>query len=207
MSFINNLISNTKEQLKGKYLQYFVVMLIIALITAFTTTVALSINEDLNMFTNAIVNLLIAGPMGVYSCMLDLNIAKYKENILPDIDKVFSKTLKSIAIIFMITVAIYIGIIFLIIPGIYIGILFSQANYILIENDDKTPIECLKESARLMKGNIWKYILLDISFLPYIILSVITLGIYLFWAIPKIQVMRANFYLFLKEQKESAQEV
>ncbi|MDO7206190.1 hypothetical protein Q5M85_20970 [Paraclostridium bifermentans] len=32
-----------------------------------------------------------------------------------------------------------------VIPGIIVGIMFSQANYILAENPDKSAMECIKK--------------------------------------------------------------
>lgn len=191
-----NYIAHAKNNLKGKYLIYFVVMTILTLVSFITT-----IFKDENSVSIIIllIDILIASFVTIYCYTLDLNIAKGKNNIIPDINGVFSKTFKTVGLIFLMSLIIIIGTIFFIIPGIYASLCFSQAFYVLIEDDNKGIIECLKESSRLMKGNVWNYILLNISFVPYILLSIITLGIYLFWAIPIMNVSTASFYLYLKE--------
>lgn len=102
-------------------------------------------------------------------------------------------------LLFLYGLAIIIGTLLFVIPGIYASISFSQAIYILADDSSKGVIECFKESSRLMRGNIWNRILLDINLIPYLLLSIITLGIYFFWSIPIINVSRTSFYLYLKE--------
>src|SRR3989344_3833468 len=56
-------------------------------------------------------------------------------------------------------VIVGIGILLLIVPGVIAAIVFSFALYLVVDKD-LAPIEALKESARLTKGNRWRIFLL-----------------------------------------------
>lgn len=191
-----NIIAHAKNTLKGNYLKYFIITIILTLVNSITSLFS---DENSISFIIVVIDMLMASFVSVYCYTLDLNIAKGKNNIIPDINKALSKTLKTLGLIFLMSVIIILGMFLFIVPGIYASICFSQAVYILIEDEDKSITDCLRESHRLMKENMWDYILLNINFISYILLSVITLGVYLFWAIPIINVSTASFYLYLKE--------
>ena len=89
----------------------------------------------------------------------------------------------------LLAIGIITGIIHLILSA-YI----SQAYYICIESTSKPPIECIKESFRMMKGYVLDYILLNLSFIGWAILSIFTCGIGLLWLIPYINITLAEFH-------------
>lgn len=198
MISIVDIFSDTKKKLKNNYLNYFIV-------TLFVFAISMAINfllslTELSDLASSLLSTLLLCPIVIYVYIFDLNIAKGKSDIFPNIKTVLNKSFKAILILFMVLVATYVGLLLLIIPGIYIMILLSQSFYILADRDDVDSTDCLTESIELMKGNVLNYIILQLQFIPYLLLSVITCGIYLYWAIPKIQVARANFYLYLKNK-------
>ena len=75
----------------------------------------------------------------------------------------------------------------------------SQTYYILKENDTESITTCIKNSFKMMKGHIWNYIILNLSFIGWGILCIFTLGIGLLWLTPYTQITRAKFYLKVKE--------
>lgn len=64
-----------------------------------------------------------------------------------------------------------------IIPGIYKQYQYRMVPYILAEHPDMPYREVLQRSAVLMSGHKWKAFLLDLSFIPWHILGLITCGI------------------------------
>ena len=74
---------------------------------------------------------------------------------------------------------------------------FSQALLLYIDHQEYSATECLAKSRSLMRGQIIRYLQLELSFLGYLALSVISFGIGLIWVIPYINVSRANFYMDL----------
>ena len=75
---------------------------------------------------------------------------------------------------------------------------FVLTYYLLADDMDLGGIEALKISAKLMKGNIGKYLLLQISFIPLLILSVFTLYIALLWLMPYMEMSSVMFYRDLR---------
>lgn len=65
-----------------------------------------------------------------------------------------------------------------IIPGIIKIFQYFAVEYILALRPDITANEALDLSKKLMKGNKLKAVVLDISFIPWLILSLLTLGIF-----------------------------
>jgi len=61
--------------------------------------------------------------------------------------------------------------------------------------------ECLNRSRRMMDGYKMKLFLLDLSFIGWVLLSIITCGIGMLWVIPYMQTARVEFYEQLKNNK------
>lgn len=75
---------------------------------------------------------------------------------------------------------------------------FVLTYFLLADDLELGGIEALKMSAKLMKGNIGKYLLLEISFIPLLILSVFTLYIALLWLVPYMEMSVVMFYRDLR---------
>ncbi len=72
---------------------------------------------------------------------------------------------------------IFLWALLLIVPGIIASIRYSQAFFILADDPSKGIRECMDESKRMMKGNKAKYFCLTISFIGWLLLSVIPAGV------------------------------
>lgn len=73
-----------------------------------------------------------------------------------------------------------------------------MTEFILADRPDLAYNEAIEESMRLMQGNKWRLFVLDLSFLGWALLCILTLGIgYLFLA-PYMEVAHAHFYADLK---------
>lgn len=71
---------------------------------------------------------------------------------------------------------------------------FAMVYYILADDLEMGGIRALKESARMMKGKIGRYFLLQLSFVPLLILSVFTLYLALLWIVPYMEMTVVMFY-------------
>jgi hypothetical protein len=96
------------------------------------------------------------------------------------------------------TVFIFLWTLLLIIPGIVKSFSYSQSFFILQENRNIQPNDARKISMKLMDGHKMDLFVLYLSFIPWYILSVITLGIGYIYAYPYIQTTLANFYKTIK---------
>lgn len=90
------------------------------------------------------------------------------------------------------------------IPGIVKSYSYSMTYYILNDNPDMTASEAITESRRIMDGNKWRLFCLDFSFIGWMILSVFTFGILIFWVAPYMQMARAEFYESIKSAQKKA---
>ena len=95
--------------------------------------------------------------------------------------------------------------ILLIVPGVIKALAYSQTYFIYKDlNDhglskDHRLTDYITKSRQLMVGNKWRYFVLQLSFLGWWVLGLITLGIGFIWIYPYYKLTMANFYKDLKE--------
>lgn len=87
---------------------------------------------------------------------------------------------------------------------ISVSLLYLPSMLVAYDNKEMTGLEVVNESAKLMKGNRWKAVLLDLSFIGWIILTVFTLGIGYLWLVPYMQVAHICFYEHLLEKRNKS---
>lgn len=80
------------------------------------------------------------------------------------------------------------------IANVIIDYIYGMTYYIKADHPDKAIIDCMIESRRLMRGKKWKLFVLDLTFIGWMLLSILTLGIGLLWLAPYICTARACFY-------------
>ncbi len=93
--------------------------------------------------------------------------------------------------------------ILLIIPGIIKAISYSQTDYILKDYPELKYNAAIELSMAMMKGHKFDYFCLILSFIGWILLGILTLGIGLLWVSPYISTTTAHFYEHVKEDYES----
>lgn len=92
----------------------------------------------------------------------------------------------------------------LIIPGIFKAINLSQVKYLLKEKTDMKIKEILALSKELMRFHKIDYIVLQLSFIPYYILSVLTLGVGFLFVVPYCKTCFTLYYERLRNEYEYA---
>ncbi len=86
-----------------------------------------------------------------------------------------------------------------IVPGIVAAFSYSMVGYILAEDNTISPKAALMRSAELMMGNKWRLFRLNLSFIGWIILTVLTLGIGNLWLTPYMNAAIGAFYRDITE--------
>ena len=86
----------------------------------------------------------------------------------------------------------------LIVPGIIKAYSYSQTFFIALDKPELGAEECINESMRMMNGYKMKLFLLDLSFIGWWLLSILSLGIGFLWLLPYIYTSRSHFYEELK---------
>ncbi|HJD30183.1 MAG TPA: DUF975 family protein [Candidatus Blautia avicola] len=79
--------------------------------------------------------------------------------------------------------------------GLILSLFFGLSNYLLLDNPQMGPIESLKISNHLMKGNKGRYFYISLSFIPLSIACVFTCYIGFLWLEPYIANTMAHFYM------------
>ena len=94
-----------------------------------------------------------------------------------------------------------------IIPGIVKSYSYAMTPYILLDRPELSPTEAIEESGKMMDGHKMDLFILDLSFIGWILLSVLTCGALLFYVEPYMMASRSAFYLEIKgPEPEIAQE-
>jgi uncharacterized membrane protein len=104
------------------------------------------------------------------------------------------KLIVTIATYLIFILSFIIGLILLVIPGILVSLYFSQIKYIIAEDKLSNPIDILKKSYTLMRGNKKSFIFLSLRIFALSLLCVLTLGLGLLWFFPYVEVTMAGFY-------------
>lgn len=93
------------------------------------------------------------------------------------------------------------GFLCFIIPGIVVSYGLDMVPYILADNPGIGIMDAIKASWEMMKGYKWKLFVFDLSFIGWIILDILTLGILgIFYVNPYIGSSHAAFYEALKAE-------
>lgn len=192
----SELKSKALESLKGKYgetikllLVYIGIEFILELFIHLFLDNTVVANYISPLTTIIISSLLVLGYNSYFLKISRNEEVTYKE--------IFSKTnLFAFCLLLAILISIFTTLwtLLLIIPGIIASISYSQAYFVALDNENLSAKECIDESKRLMMGHKMEYFLLCLSFIGWILLGILTLGILYFWLIPYISVTEANFY-------------
>lgn len=221
---IRDIKRTARESLRGNWLRAFVASVIFSMITAsgsFSITINTEVPETDNGVTAlisavseaatteigglALIAMLFSAAfsiiMLIVRCALAVGYAQFNLDIIDGDDvriaTLFSRFDKAKTAIFasiMVGIRVLLGLILFIVPGIMAIYGCAMVNYIIADNPDMTAREAIRESRRMMKGNRWKLFCLELSFIPGIILSVLSLGIGFIWLLPHMQASYAAFY-------------
>lgn len=94
----------------------------------------------------------------------------------------------------------------LLVPGIIKSYSYAMTEYIMLDNPELQGNAAIEKSMEMMKGNKMKLFLLDLSFIGWILLCILTLGIGAILLEPYVQTAHAAFYEDLKAEKQSQSE-
>lgn len=85
-----------------------------------------------------------------------------------------------------------------IVPGIIKGLAYSLTPFIVKDNPELSPNEAINLSMKMMKGHKFDLFYLYLSFIGWILLAMLTLGVGLLWVIPYLETTLAAFYQDVK---------
>lgn len=90
------------------------------------------------------------------------------------------------------------------VPGVLAFYSYRMAYFLLADNPDMTAARALAESKRMMRGNRWRLMCLEASFIGWLLLVVATFGLALVFVLPYMLATFAAFYEDLLDRAEDA---
>ncbi len=187
--------SRAKSQLGGIFENNWIYALLFCLIASAIVSAA--------SVVPVIGSLLVLGPMSYAISKSLLKLSRTGEK--PDLNGLFDGFTddfgETLLIGLLSTLFVCLWSILFIIPGILKSYAYSMAYYIKVDHPDYDWNQCLKESEALTKGHKGELIMLDLSFIGWLIVGAMCLCVGTLWVIPYKELTRANFYNDLVAQQ------
>ena len=137
---------------------------------------------------------IIAGPAYYGLAFQSLNVMRGNKVDVNDIMAAQHRLPDAILAYFINGIFTFLWSLLFIIPGIIAAYSYSMTYYILIDNPNMSANEARLKSMKLMEGNKLRLFYLHLSFLGWLILCFLTLGILTFWIAPYMRCATAEFY-------------
>lgn len=151
------------------------------------------------MTISSIVSLLITSPLQ-YGLIRFYNV--FESGNMPTLGIVF-EPIRHIVKIFVMTVFINImasiGFAFLVIPGIIICCAFSIVPFVYCKHLDVGIMEMLSHAWRMMRGHKMEYVFLELSFIGWYLVGLLTFGIGFLWVLPYREMTLVKYFNQLEE--------
>lgn len=144
----------------------------------------------------AILMFILRGPIMYGLSVQSLNVVRGKAVDVKDVMAAHAQHRIADAVIAYVITSIYTFLwsLLFIIPGIIAAYSYSLTYYLMIDNPNLTADQARRESMRLMEGNKMRLFCLHLSFIGWILLCALTLGILTFWVVPYMECATAEFY-------------
>ncbi len=184
-----------RESLKGKWGLAVGTFLVYCVITIIISSIPK---------VGSLASLLISGPMTLGLVIFSLALSRNKKAKFEQIFKGFENFSLALRAYLWMLLFILLWSLLFIIPGIIKGYSYSMIFYILADNQSMGVKKALKESMKMMQGNKMKLLSLQVRFLGWLLLCLLTFGVGLLWLVPYMQVSVAKFYDDIKDSKSKA---
>jgi len=133
--------------------------------------------------------------LGVGMTCVCLNVSRSRPASFGTLFDPFGMFFKFLWLNILMRIYIFLWTLLLVVPGIIAQYKYSMAVYILLDNPEYSASECIRLSKEMMNGKKLDLFVLDLSFIGWIILSIIPfVSLYV---MPYMEITRANFYNFL----------
>lgn len=112
----------------------------------------------------------------------------------------FSDIGRSIAGMLMMSIVTLLYSLLLWVPGVIASLALFLVPYILKDNPELSIMDTLRLSRKMMEGHKWQLFKLQLSFIGWLLLSLLTLGIGYLWLLPYMMTTCAAFYQDVKAE-------
>ena len=193
---------NAKSQLQGNWGSAISGVLIILIIEFCVNTLSERVYNDLSLYlVVSLISSIIYLPLCLGMAILFLKIARNKEVGYLDVFLGYKNIWKVIGVTILSSIIILLGYICFIVPGIILSYMYSQIYFVLADNPNIGIVECLRKSRELMVGEKLNFFVLELSFILWMLLVVVTFGVASIYVMPYYETVLANFYIDIKRKK------
>lgn len=128
-----------------------------------------------------------------------LKVSRREQTSVMDIFSSFEFFGKVLVIMILQTVFIFLWSLLFVFPGIIAAYRYSQSYYVLYDHPDYSPYRCLRESSMIMRGHKMHLLILQLSFIGWLLLSAIVTAIIIVpvlsvFVMPYFSITGAHFY-------------
>ena len=113
----------------------------------------------------------------------------------------FSNYWHNVGGIFLMRLKLLLWALLLLIPAFIMGFAYAMTPFILVEHPEIGVWEASRRSQEMMRGHKWRLFCLELSFIGWSLLAILSLGIGFLWLIPYMEVTEVAFYNDLKAQQ------
>lgn len=153
----------------------------------------------------ALITLIIGGVIELGYCRFNKNLIKGTNPQFSDLFSQFNLFGKALGLRIVTIIFVTLWSLLFIIPGIIAAYRYSMAFYIMDDNPSIDIMEAIRQSKAMMQGNKGRLFCLELSFIGWAILSLLTFGIGFLWLGPYISAATAAFYLEVSGQRMNGQ--
>lgn len=198
---LSQLKYEAREQLSGRWSEIIPPSIILIIISSVLASFLVKFEPDKNYWSILLRTILIS-PLELGFTIYCIKFANYKEQKTKDIFKGYNRWLDAIILNFIKNLFIGLWALLLIIPGIIKAYSYSMSFYILADNPSMKIMEAFNWSKKITQGHKMRMFYLDLSFIGWYILAIITCGIAYIWVMPYINVTMANLYIDIKNSND-----
>ena len=141
-----------------------------------------------------IVTIVISGAGKLGYAIFNLKLVDNKDVSLSDLFSQFHRLGAGFCMNFLMALYTLLWTLLFIIPGLVKGYSYAMAPFIMAENPELSPKECIDRSRQIMNGHKAELFFLDLSFIGWSFLSILTLGVGNVFLTPYTTAARAAFY-------------
>lgn len=190
---------SAKQSLKGCSFNPYLLTIIYGIIIYVLTGIRYATQDS---FVGAIVSIivtLLTWGLGYGYSWWSLSVSRDSDN--KDEFKAAFKKFASVFVASLVTgIIVVIGSIIIVIPGIIAALGLSMVPFCLKDNPEEGGFAAIKRSWAIMKGHKWEYLVLLLSFIPWMLLTGITFGLVGIYTMPYFNVTFAKFYESIKNE-------
>ena len=145
--------------------------------TGLDITAVMSQSAEKISAMSGVYTFLVTGAFTLGLTMFFISLFRRKEADPAQVFSGFEYFFKALGLSFMVGLFTALWTLLFVVPGIIAAIRYSQAFFILADDPSKGIMECISESKWLMKGNKAKYFCMCLSFIGWLILTSVVIGI------------------------------